>query len=694
MKVAITIFSRSNYSDFINSSMSKRLLLLASSLLSLIIPAGKTFAQTDANLFKLPDTVCNGHDIVPFNIIQTAQNYFWTFCPPNLASEPEGNNIGPVTSMNNTNGFILAEDDGFNYSFHINSGGGLARMKYANGLNGLPSMITGLGNNVTNPGGLYLANDGRWHLFVVAGTDSTNSRLLRYDFNEHGLKSAPAEVELGNLGGGLNGPKKLYLAKEGNNWYGFTFTKKDELIRLAFGADLLSTPTLTNLGNIDNHFGGISGITGIVELDNWHLFVTNRTKNTVNRISFGNSLANTPFVVDLGNLNNRVVAPVGITVTKDCDAYYAYVLNFGTASLITLRWDDQSIANVPAVTNHGNVAGFAQPLTLTGIVRDSGAVFMMATNNNDNSVSKIIFNSCDNATPAYSDLRLPPSFQIDEPGLYTVFLTINEGLPNVQTDCEQVYVYDHTPLTVSNDTVMCQNDTIRLSALSFGADSFKWAPNYNIDTTSGQFVDIWPTVTTQYTVTTYYDYNCIVKTPVNVKVSKIVADAGPDRIISDGSSSIVGGAGTTRGPQYTYQWTPDIGFTGSRDSAVTRVRPPYDITYYLNIVDTHGCRTIDSVLVSVPCDEINMPNAFNPASGYANTNKFGLLNQQLVKVNYFKVFDRWGKEVFTTTDPQGKWDGNVEGKEAPMGVYIWEVDANCGNTQQRFRRNGTVTLIR
>lgn len=673
--------------------MSKRLLLLASSLLSFFIPTGKTHAQTDPNLFKLPDTVCNGHEIVPFNIIQTAQNYFWTFCPPNLGGTPAGNNIGPVQSILDTRDYVMAEDDSFYYSFHINANGGLARMKYADGLDGLPSMITGIGSGYTSPGGLYLANDGAWHLFEVAGTDNTNSKLIRYDFNSNGLKSMPTEVVLGNIDNAMAGPKRLYIVQEDSLWYGFSFTKNDELLRLDFGTSLTSTPTLTNLGNIDGHFDGVSAITGIKELDNWHLFVTNRTGNTVNRISFGNNLTNIPFVVDLGNLNNTVKEPVGIAITKDCDSYYGYVLNFGTSSLLTLNWNAQSIANTPAVTNNGNVAGFSQASNMTGIGRENGSIYMLASNKFDNSISKIVFNSCTNATPAYSDLRLPPSFVIDEPGLYTVFLTINEGLPTVQSDCEQVYVYAHTPLTISNDTLICQRDTIQLSALSLGADSIKWTPNYNIDTTNGQFVQVYPNLSTEYQVTTYYDYNCIVKEPINVTVSKINADAGPDRILSDGSTTVLGGPNTNLGTQYSYEWTPDIGFVTDRFQPVVTARPPYDITYYLNISNSDGCKTIDSVLVQVPCDDIHLPNAFKPG-GSDGSGKFGLNNQQFVKINYFKIYDRWGKEVFTTIDANGKWDGKVDGKDAPLGVYVWEVDANCANTQERYRKSGTVTLIR
>lgn len=674
--------------------MGKRLLLLASSVLTLIFSSENARAQSDLNLFKLPDTVCNGHEIVPFNIVENAQNYFWTFCPPNLNNAPTGQNVGPILNINDSRGYLLTEDEGVNYSFNINGAGGIFRMRYADGLAGAPSMITSMTNTIlTNPNGVFMANDGRWHLFVVAGTDSVNSRLFRYDFNEHGLKSMPTEVNLGNLGGGLNGPKRLYMAKEGDNWFGFTFDKSDALIRLDFGNNLSSTPTLVRLGNIDSRFNEVTGITGIRELDNWHLFVTNKRGNNVSRISFGNSLTNIPFVINLGNMDGRINAPAGIAITKDCDAYYGFVINHGTASFVTLKWDDQSIANQPVATNHGNVAGFVLLRNLTNIARDQGSMFMFATNE-DNSVSKIEFKSCTNAEPAYSDLRLPPSFKIDEPGVYTVFLTINEGFPDVRTDCEQMYVYDHPALTVSNDTLICVGDTIRLFALSFGADSFKWVPGYNIDTAFGNFVDVAPKFTTEYNVVTYYNYNCIVKSPVVVTVSQIAADAGPDKLLKDGSYAILGGPGTALGSQYTYEWTPDIGFVSGRNTPIVKVEPPYDITYYLEVKNSDGCRSIDSVFIEVPCDDIHLPNAFKPASSYGN-GRFGLMNQQIEVLNSFKIFDRWGKEVFSTNDPKGSWDGTVNGAPAPLGVYVWEVDGICAKRPDlRYRRSGNVTLIR
>lgn len=672
--------------------MSKKLLLLASSFVCVFSALKPAWAQVDYALFNLPDTVCADHEIVPFDILEGAENYNWTFCPPDLYSAPEGASTPARPNVFDTRGFITAEDEGANFTFHLNGNGDLIRYRFTDGFDNPPSLVANLGN-IDGASGLFAVKGEKWHLFVLGESDSGLSQLVRFDF-ENGLKSMPVPTNLGTLDSSLLLSKHLYIAREGAEWYGFTFSQEeDELQRLRFGSDLLDTPTVQNLGNIEGNFNDVSGIAGIMELGNWHLFITNRDNNNINRLSFGNSLANTPFVVDLGDMNSRIKEPVGIAVTKGCQAYYAYVVNYGTASLVTLFWDNHSIALPPAATNHGNVANFAQPVSLSGFTSHEGDLYLF-TPNLDSTVSAMRFGACETATANVSDQRVPEPFAFTEPGVYSVFLTVNQGLPNVQTDCKQIVITAHPEVTVSNDTLICEQDTINLSILALGPDSFRWTPAYHISTTEGQFVKVWPDYSMTYTGIAYFAENCIVKKPINVAVSKIWADAGKDRTVSDGSVTILGGAETTIGDQYRYLWTPDIHITGSVATPFTEARPAYDITYYLEVTNTDGCRAIDSVIVSVPCDNINMPNAFLPDSKNPKVNRFGLHNQQLVKVNYFKIFDRWGKLVFDTTDPQASWDGKVDGTEAPMGVYVWEVDANCANTLERFRRSGSVTLIR
>lgn len=673
--------------------MSKKLLWIAASILGFLSVPGSAQAQTEVNLFNLPDSVCAGTYITPSDVINGAKSYSWSFCAPDLYSAPDAVNTGAMPSVQDAKGVVLLRENGVSFTYHLNGNGNLVRSRYLQGLEGQPSLITTVGH-VEKPKGLFAIQDdnSKYHIFAISGNGSTDSRIMRFDL-DNGIQTMPTDtVDLGNIPE-LNGPKQLFIAKDGANWYGFTFDKNDSLVKLSFGNDLLSVPTATVLGNIDNRFSNVSGLTGIRELGNWHLFVTNRASNSLDRLSFGNSLDNVPFVIDLGSLNNSIKRPVGIAITKGCEAYYGYILNYGTDGLITLKWDAQSIANTPAYTNHGTLGGINQPFALSGITDEDGTLFMFGSNI-DNSFTKLMFHPCTNSNIAHSDDKNPPSFAYDEPGIYTVYLTINQGLPSVQTACRQINIFSHPPITISNDTLICEGDKIRLKALSLGADSILWGPDYKIDTLKGKFVSVVPDHTTSYGVTTYFAPDCIVPDTILVTVSKIKSDAGPDRTIKDGSTTILGGANTSLGDEYTYLWTPDIGITQSTGTSITEARPPYDITYYLHVANSDGCRAIDSVNVRVPCDDIHLPNAFTPGSNNGRTNKFGLLNQQFVKINYFKIYDRWGKEVFATTDPNGKWDGKIDGKEAPMGVYVWEVDANCANTAQRYRKTGTVTLIR
>src|SRR5690606_1653270 len=116
---------------------------------------------------------------------------------------------------------------------------------------------------------------------------------------------------------------------------------------------------------------------------------------------------------------------------------------------------------------------------------------------------RVEFKPCTNADIPSKDQRLPPTFKYNTPGIYNVMLTINEGLPDVRTECQSIVVYDHPEIQINvSDTLICQYDTIRLQALVYKADSIVWAPDYNIDTLKGSDVIINPIQNTTYIYTT------------------------------------------------------------------------------------------------------------------------------------------------------------------------------------------------
>jgi gliding motility-associated-like protein len=64
---------------------------------------------------------------------------------------------------------------------------------------------------------------------------------------------------------------------------------------------------------------------------------------------------------------------------------------------------------------------------------------------------------------------------------------------------------------------------------------------------------------------------------------------------------------------------------------------------------------------------------------------------RLLKV--FAVYDRWGSQLFTSTNPAVGWDGTFNGREMPAGVYVWVV-VGVDYAGKTVERKGTVVLVR
>jgi gliding motility-associated-like protein len=61
--------------------------------------------------------------------------------------------------------------------------------------------------------------------------------------------------------------------------------------------------------------------------------------------------------------------------------------------------------------------------------------------------------------------------------------------------------------------------------------------------------------------------------------------------------------------------------------------------------------------------------------------------------NYeFYIFNRWGQEVFSSTDYTVEWDGTLEDKKAQGDTYVWVVKYTIFGFDKKLK--GDVTLIR
>lgn len=163
--------------------------------------------------------------------------------------------------------------------------------------------------------------------------------------------------------------------------------------------------------------------------------------------------------------------------------------------------------------------------------------------------------------------------------------------------------------------------------------------------------------------------------------------AGPDvsMLFGDGVELIASG-GTN------YQWYPPLGLSCDTCSS-TMANPTASQGYTVTTYDSHNCRLIDSVLVTVNFNSsVYIPNIFSPNGDGVNDVLFvmghGIRTMELV------VFDRWGEKVFETTDQSQGWDGTFRGQLLNPAVFVYQFTAELDDVVQPVVSKGNITIVR
>lgn len=150
----------------------------------------------------------------------------------------------------------------------------------------------------------------------------------------------------------------------------------------------------------------------------------------------------------------------------------------------------------------------------------------------------------------------------------------------------------------------------------------------------------------------------------------------------DATATVITAGGNT---PYSYVWSsqpPQFTATATGLSAGT---------YFITVRDSNGCIRVDSVVIPESPNILAPPNAFTPNNDGINDLFLPhLLNVQSLD---FAIFNRWGKIVFQTDDPELGWDGKANGTEAEIGIYVYYMKAEFldGST---LDKSGSVILLR
>ena len=189
-----------------------------------------------------------------------------------------------------------------------------------------------------------------------------------------------------------------------------------------------------------------------------------------------------------------------------------------------------------------------------------------------------------------------PTYTYSSDGDYTVQLIATSGLACSDTFSLLVKVDSLPLLDAGIDQAYCIGDTVQLIAT--GAITYTWSPVIGLSDPTIANPQVFVTTTTTYTVTGTGANGCFTTDDITITVNPLpIIDAGNDLAICIGDTIVLGGSPS--GPiTATYLWTPSTGL--NFDNVPNPIAAPQVTTkYFLEVVDSNSCISIDSIEVIV-----------------------------------------------------------------------------------------------
>lgn len=237
------------------------------------------------------------------------------------------------------------------------------------------------------------------------------------------------------------------------------------------------------------------------------------------------------------------------------------------------------------------------------------------------------------------------------------------------------------PLTLPEDTAMCEGNTMLLNAQNNVYTNYLW----NNASTQAQ---ISVKQTGIYNVLAFNNY-CFVR-----DTCKVSFHQSPDDIIlcqedtvcfklNDSCTLSVKGL-------YIDKILWDNGDTSQK------VKANNTNWHTVTITSEKGCWTIDSIQPTQSCETyVWVPSAFSP-NGDGLNDIFKAYGNQLSEFRMV-IYNRWGEQIFESNSVDKGWDGTFRNSKCDLDVYAWYIEFREDkgtNIGRRSILSGTVTLMK
>lgn len=196
----------------------------------------------------------------------------------------------------------------------------------------------------------------------------------------------------------------------------------------------------------------------------------------------------------------------------------------------------------------------------------------------------------------------------------------------------------------------------------------------NVTATGNGYIYITALQTNGGTTCSVLDSVYIVYTPCLAISFDILNDGvAADSVLLQLGTTTTLNAVVTGGNAINYLWSPSAGLSCTNCANPVLTGNGETIWYVLTVSDTSGCQLTDSIrIVGFDCVTINgVPNIFTPNADGIN-DLFFVPNACPAEDYLLVIYNRWGQEMFETTDITEGWDGkNKSGNNSSEGSYYY-----------------------
>ena len=374
---------------------------------------------------------------------------------------------------------------------------------------------------------------------------------------------------------------------------------------------------------------------------------------------------------DLSNpniLNPQLTASVPTTLIvsvneNGCMAFDTVRVDISSTGILQMLGPDTSICNPQSIIPHYIVS------------TDSNAVYTW---------------TCSDMSTISDPSAAIPTLVPTTTTTYSLSVTLPSGC-TYRDEFQVFFIPVPTNIGTGADDTICQGQMAPLTVV--GGVHWNWIPDFNLSCDDCPDPVATPTTTTNYFVRIITEDGCYYDDSIKVYVNPMPSINATPTI----SQAYLGESVNlvADGVHYNYiLWEPST-YLSDTNSANTLCTPLSSMTYFVTAYNLDStCVDQDTVYVEyMGCRGFKVPSAFSPNGDNFN-DVFYVFNSGFEDSDDFSfaIYNRWGQEVFKTTNIGEGWDGTYNNLEQEIGTYVYYITGKC--EEEVISVKGNVTLVR